>query len=905
MVNIGRTVLRPNDTYREVRKYSLLVEKERGTYPGQNRSMDGWRSVYTKDLPQPAVDEATLKEVEGRYLRIFITQCFNDRPEIGEFEIYPTVAGSKLKASTDGKGAVVDIPATNMRFVRMFITECQSDAPAIAEFSVWAGDKSIVPSGIDVHKLATNDILEISPGDTITMSYNDEVNIHPGDAKVLRQMLKATFYNGEIGVIKHIFYDDDQGNRRQVDRMVYRVDAGERFIVQIRDYDADVSDGIDSVPITVQTSSGEKLELTATETGPYDGVFTKEVDTAATKQGEALVVKPGDKVTISYMDKENTIPGNACPRTAEILVNEPTKGGIAIREYRPKPVVVKGKPAPKTTTTTLAAPEADPNRVKLVSLDEPLVVMVRDPDRAKNTGDTVTVKVTTTGGASADVECFVGGIQTQREAEQFKALKEGLFVGEIRMTLGDKNSPAFVVEELKLDVRRYATGQKKGVESPVLNVAGQDIINAVYTDAVSPQDPPNTPRADQARLVTNAVIGFFDDQYETSATLVHVGENLYLKVVDPDSDLTNDRDVVKVTLESSTGDKCVVELTETLSHSGVFTRAVMLDQSAKPDPLNDKFEADFDAKIKAAYVDERNSEKSQAVERTAEAKVVIGSDGVVYAFGRKYPNVQIAVETQFKIGESYYYLGRKHMKLAEEETKPEAKAELQKMAREELVTGQRMLDELVRAYPDNAKIDQAAYLLGSLVQEQQRYDEAIDTFRRITTNWPESPVAPDAQYHIGMCYEKKGDFDTACDEYVRLAYKYPDNTLVGDAMIRIGLKFFDDKKFPQATAVFQRFIEKYPVHGAIEEVWFKMGLAQIMDEKFKPAAEHFQAFIDKYPESKLKAAALYWAGDSYMKANDNAKAYQMFKRVVWDFPESKWAKWARGKLTAPVFEKME
>jgi TolA-binding protein/uncharacterized protein YndB with AHSA1/START domain len=904
VVKLARTVLRPNDSYREVRKYALLVEKDKGSYPGQNRAMDGWTSVHAKELAQPATDEAAFKDVEARYLRIHITQCFNDRPEIGEFEIYPAVTESKVAASADGKGAVIDLPATNMRYVRMFITECQSDAPAVAEFSVWAGDKRLVPSGVDVHKLATNDTLEISPGDTVTVTYNDEVNIHPGEPKVLRKSVKATFYNGDIGVIRHFFFDDEQGNRRQVDRLVYRIDPGERFIVQIRDYDADLTDGVDSVPITVQTSSGEKLDLVATETGPYDGVFTKEVDTAAVKQGEALAVKPGDKITITYIDKENTQPGNTCPRTAEILVNEPAKGSVAVREYQPKPLPGKGKP-PAKPAAAVAVAAVDPNRVKLVSLDEPVVVEVRDPDRAKNTGDTVTVKLTTTGGATAEVECFVGGPQNLREAEQFKALKEGLFIGEIRMNLGDKDSPAFVVEALKVDARRYATGQKKSSEVPVLNVAGQDIIKAVYIDAVSPQDPPNTPREDSARLVTNATIGFFDDQYEGAAPLVHVGENLYLKIVDPDSDLTNERDVVKVTLESSTGDKCVVELTETLSHSGIFTRAVMLDQAAKPDPLNDKFEADFDARIKATYLDERNTDKSLPVERVAEAKVVIGSDGVIYAFGRKYPNVQIAVETQFKIGESYYYLGRKHMKLAEEETKPEAKAELQKLAREELSTGQRMLDELVRAFPDNAKIDQAAYLLGSLVQEQQRYDEAIDIYRRIAVNWPESPVAPNAQYHIGMCYEKKGDFDTACDEYVRLAYKYPDNTLVGDAMIRIGLKFFDDKKFPQSVAVFQRFIEKYPMHGAIEEVWFKMGLAQIMDEKFKPAAEHFQAFIDKYPESKLKAAALYWAGDSYMKANDNPKAYQMFKRVVWDFPESKWAKWARGKLTAPVFERME
>jgi outer membrane protein assembly factor BamD (BamD/ComL family) len=34
-------------------------------------------------------------------------------------------------------------------------------------------------------------------------------------------------------------------------------------------------------------------------------------------------------------------------------------------------------------------------------------------------------------------------------------------------------------------------------------------------------------------------------------------------------------------------------------------------------------------------------------------------------------------------------------------------------------------------------------------------------------------------------------------------------------------------------------------------------------------------------------------GDPYVEA------YRMFKRLTWDYPESKWAKIARGRLTEP------
>jgi outer membrane protein assembly factor BamD (BamD/ComL family) len=34
-------------------------------------------------------------------------------------------------------------------------------------------------------------------------------------------------------------------------------------------------------------------------------------------------------------------------------------------------------------------------------------------------------------------------------------------------------------------------------------------------------------------------------------------------------------------------------------------------------------------------------------------------------------------------------------------------------------------------------------------------------------------------------------------------------------------------------------------------------------------------------------------------------AYRIFKRLTWDYPSSKWAKYARGRLTEDQFQTME
>ncbi len=77
-------------------------------------------------------------------------------------------------------------------------------------------------------------------------------------------------------------------------------------------------------------------------------------------------------------------------------------------------------------------------------------------------------------------------------------------------------------------------------------------------------------------------------------------------------------------------------------------------------------------------------------------------------------------------------------------------------------------------------------------------------------------------------------------------------------------------------------------------------------ENYPKAVTVLAKVIDKKDADKdVRAEAMYWCGDCYTKGKrfGNSKrppmveAYRMFKRVTWDYPASKWAKYARGRLT--------
>ena len=91
-------------------------------------------------------------------------------------------------------------------------------------------------------------------------------------------------------------------------------------------------------------------------------------------------------------------------------------------------------------------------------------------------------------------------------------------------------------------------------------------------------------------------------------------------------------------------------------------------------------------------------------------------------------------------------------------------------------------------------------------------------------------------------------------------------------------------------------------HYAQAVAAFKMGLALILGKESLRAAEHLTNAGERDPGSELAPAARYWAGDAYVKAGKYRRAYESFSKCIRAFPETKWAKFSKGRLTLNVFD---
>ncbi len=229
---------------------------------------------------------------------------------------------------------------------------------------------------------------------------------------------------------------------------------------------------------------------------------------------------------------------------------------------------------------------------------------------------------------------------------------------------------------------------------------------------------------------------------------------------------------------------------------------------------------------------------------------------------------------------------------------------------------------------------QADYLLADLALEfasemkdedakKKNYMEAVSRFTDIVASYPDSPYAPKSQYKKALVYEKMGLIDQACEEYVKLSYRYPDNELVAETIARLGQYFLSKGKELRAKAtpeitpvereklemqaremsktagqVFGRLAVRFPTHRLAGRTLVLSAQCYMQAEDLPKAIEVFKTLAETPKmEPDLVAEATYWCGDCYMKRGDPMNAYRQFKRLTWDYPASKWAKFARGRLT--------
>ena len=120
-------------------------------------------------------------------------------------------------------------------------------------------------------------------------------------------------------------------------------------------------------------------------------------------------------------------------------------------------------------------------------------------------------------------------------------------------------------------------------------------------------------------------------------------------------------------------------------------------------------------------------------------------------------------------------------------------------------------------------------------------------------------------------------------------------------------------EFLKAAMVYSKLQQRFPENPLAGLAGLSAAQNYMRAHQYKKAIAGFEICINNedYDDGDIRAQALYWCGLSHeripgggYKSRGEAmmSAYQIYRRVTFDFPDSKWAKYSRGRLADPVFE---
>ncbi|MDX9862496.1 MAG: outer membrane protein assembly factor BamD, partial [Rhodospirillales bacterium] len=676
---------------------------------------------------------------------------------------------------------------------------------------------------------------------------------------------------------------------------------------------------------------------------------------------KALPIRPGDIVRAVYLDRENTLPGIPVDREGRVMVCGAEQPVLQLYRTWRESVEDKGeraqgrlrqiqrRPGNERATMILrdifhaepmpSALQSDSNAVP-VNAAVPIPIAVYDASRARHARSTLQVEAMAASELEAakaegrspegvKVELALDelpkGIRFKSEAGAVAQTEGSMrFCGLLRLALGADGSDAEILPSTQVDEEAPPVLRTTGSDRILLRVIGEDGGGQIER---------------WLRLVSDARLRLMDSTYEAERNTVHLGDRFNVLLEDFERDVSPTQDVVVVEAEAAgSGVKRRIELTETMPHSGRFSggvRPVFFGTNAVPEDLGDQLPVAYGDAVAFRYEDAETVPGTEPGVISAAGVVSQGADGDVRLYSKRFRSPDQAVQVQFRMAECLFEVAKEQRKLGHLDKGAKSVAE-----------GRRILEAALRENPGTDHAEQGQYLLGHLNQElaEERKDagdmdgarpffqEAISRFSEILSAWPEGTYAPQAQYHKALCLEMLGDYSRAGEEYVKMTYLHPNSPLVGDATIRLATYYYSqEKRYDTAARIYENFHKRFPTHeraaaalfmGAqchvkqAESLWGedfgKGGMPPLVEEQYLKAIDAFNLLIQTYQgggeaDQKLRAQAMYWVGDASCWIHDDKNAYLAFKRVIFEYPETEWARRARGRLLqdAKRFESLQ
>lgn len=198
--------------------------------------------------------------------------------------------------------------------------------------------------------------------------------------------------------------------------------------------------------------------------------------------------------------------------------------------------------------------------------------------------------------------------------------------------------------------------------------------------------------------------------------------------------------------------------------------------------------------------------------------------------------------------------------------------------------------ELLFQYPNSGLAPLAGILMGDAYlnkgeTQPTRLNDALKAYQEVRKNHPRGDIGAMSLLRMGDVYLKLGFSYEAMGSFRRIYSEFPENRFIPVARMRIAMAYLQSAKYQKALKELQIVIDAYPKSSEIAKAFFMKGYALNRLRKFEDAGRIYEDGATRWPDyPRSNPKILYEIGENYMSLGRYGMARNNFSILVNIYP---------------------
>jgi len=187
------------------------------------------------------------------------------------------------------------------------------------------------------------------------------------------------------------------------------------------------------------------------------------------------------------------------------------------------------------------------------------------------------------------------------------------------------------------------------------------------------------------------------------------------------------------------------------------------------------------------------------------------------------------------------------------------------------------LEKFLKQNPSHLE---ALILVGECYFYQGKYKLAKDYYSKIIKEFPNSKYLNLSYYSLGWSLFSEDNFKEALDIFQRFLEKFPEDKLAEDANFKIIECLYNLKSYPELKSHIDSYLSKFPETKNTNFIFLYRAEALFYLDKYLEAIDDYRRVLDTSSDQGFKSLARLGMGFSYLKLNEDAKAFDEFSQII-------------------------